>query len=181
MIDLRGELQNIGINPIKELSIQEKAIIVEQVTEKLMTLNVNGLFYHAILEKLFESQMYRAKMRASLGKVNYFYKNKTIYFNVDVNINHIDENIMRECIHCIQDTRRPNEKWKPLTQDDLDYALSIEFPKESFSEYHQSIIEMHDYQDREVVLEDSYKPSTYSKLQINKDGKKLVLTKVRSK
>lgn len=114
MIDLRGELQNIGINPIKELSIQEKAIIVEQVTEKLMTLNVNGLFYHAILEKLFESQMYRAKMRASLGKVNYFYKNKTIYFNVDVNINHIDENIMRECIHCIQDTRRPNEKLKRM-------------------------------------------------------------------
>lgn len=112
MIDLRGELKNIGINPIEELSVQERANVAEQVAKKLMSLNIPGLFYHTILEKLFETKMCIAKIRGDLGSAKYFYKNKTIYFNKHINIQEIDENIVRECIHCLQDTRKPHEKLK---------------------------------------------------------------------
>lgn len=114
MIDLKGELKNIGINPIEELSVQERANVAEKVAEKLMSLNVPGLFYNDILEKLFDTKMCTAKMRNNFGKVSYFYKNKTIYFSQDLDVKNIDENIMRECIHCLQDTRKPHEKLKRI-------------------------------------------------------------------
>ena len=114
MIDYKKELKNIGITPIEELSVQERTNIAEKVAEKLMSLNVPGLFYHSILEKLFESKMCTAKISNNLGQVSYFYKNKTIYFNKGLNIENIDENIMRECIHCLQDTRKHHEKLKRI-------------------------------------------------------------------
>lgn len=110
MKDLRRELKNIGITPIEELSVQERTNIAEQVAIKIMSLNVPGLTYYDVLEKMFFCKMWTAKMSSNVGNVNYFYQNKTIYFSKDINIEKIDENIMHECIHYIQDKRENNEK-----------------------------------------------------------------------
>lgn len=110
MKDLKRELKNIGIKPVEELSVQERTNIAEQVATKLVSLNVPGLTYYSVLETLFDSKMCIAEMNSNIGEVSYFYKNKTIYFNKSLNLKNIDENIMRECIHYLQDQRKPHKK-----------------------------------------------------------------------
>lgn len=114
MINIKRELKNIGIKPIEELSVQERTHIAEKVAAKLASLNIVGLSHNEILEKLFEAKMYTAQMRSDLGKVSYFYKNKTIYFDKNLNLIEIDENILRECIHYLQDKRDRKEKIKRM-------------------------------------------------------------------
>jgi len=46
--------------------------------------------------------MYTAQISNNLGKVSYFYKNKTLYFDQELYLDKIDENIMVECIHYLQ-------------------------------------------------------------------------------
>lgn len=101
----KRELKSLGIKPIEELTVQEKTSIAERVAAKLVCLNVPGITHNGILEKLFEAKMYTAEISNHLGKVSYFYKNKTIYFDKSLNLFEIDENILRECIHYIQDER----------------------------------------------------------------------------
>ena len=110
MIKLKRELKNLGIKPIEELSVQEKTSIAERVAAKLVSLNVPGITHNEILEKLFAAKMYTAEISNNLGKVNYFYKNKTIYFEKSLNLLDLDENILRECIHYLQDKREKQKR-----------------------------------------------------------------------
>ena len=105
MKNIKRELKNVGIKPIEEISIQEKTNIAEKLANKLVSLNVPELNYNEILEKLFQAKMYRAIMNSNIGKVSYFYKNKTIYFEKNLSLVHLDEDIMHECIHYLQDQR----------------------------------------------------------------------------
>ena len=110
MIKIKRELKNLGIKPIEELSVQEKTGIAEKVAAKLVALNVQGITHNEILEKLFSAKMYIAEISNNLEKVNYFYKNKTIYFDKSLNLFELDENILRECIHYIQDKREKTKR-----------------------------------------------------------------------
>ena len=53
-------------------------------------------------------------MITSIGKVNYFYKNQTIYFEKNMDLEKIDENIIHECIHYMQDKREKCEKLQKM-------------------------------------------------------------------
>lgn len=110
MIKIKKELRNIGIKPIAQLSVQERAYIAEKVAAKLVSLNFHGLNHAEIIEKLFQAKMFTAEIRNNLGKVNYFYKNKTIYFDTNLNLTEIDENILHECIHYLQDQKEKTNK-----------------------------------------------------------------------
>lgn len=114
MINVKRELKNIGIKPIEELSVQEKTNIAEKVAAKLVSLNIIELNHNEILEKLFDAKMYTAQMSNNLGKVSYFYKNKTIYFDKNLYLGNLDENILRECIHYLQDQRGKKGKLKRM-------------------------------------------------------------------
>lgn len=110
MMKIKRELKNLGIKPIEELSVQEKTSIAERVAAKLVNLKVPGITHNEILEELFDAKMYTAEISNNLGKVNYFYKNKTIYFDKSLNLLELDENILRECIHYIQDKREKQKR-----------------------------------------------------------------------
>ena len=71
----------------------------------------------------------------------------------------------------------PKERWEPLTQEHLDYISDIQFPKDAFSEYHQSIIERSIDDERPIILSDQYQPTIHTKLEIKDDSKKLILVK----
>ena len=110
MMKIKRELKNLGIKPIEELSVQEKTSIAERVAAKLVSLNLPGITHNEILEKIFDAKMYTAEISNNLGKVNYFYKNKTIYFEKSLNLLELDENILRECIHYLQDKREKQKR-----------------------------------------------------------------------
>ena len=73
--------------------------------------------------------------------------------------------------------RQPQRKWEPLTQDYLNYLSQIEFPKELFPEYHQSLIDKKVDDDRPLILFDEYQPSLHTDFKIMEEEKKLVLVK----
>ena len=110
MMKIKRELKKLGIKPIEELSVQERTSIAERVATKLVSLNVPGITHNEILEKLFSAKMYTSEISKNLGKVKYFYQNKTIYFDKIVNLFELDENILHECIHYIQDKREKTKK-----------------------------------------------------------------------
>lgn len=110
MIKIKRELKNLGIKPIEELSVQEKTSIAERVAAKLVSLNVPGITHNEVLEKLFVAKMYTAEISNNLGKAKYFYKNQIIYFDKSLNLLELDENILRECIHYLQDKREKQKR-----------------------------------------------------------------------
>ena len=110
MRKIERELESVGIRPLGEITTTEKQQIVQKVVSLLATLNNIELNYEQIYEKLLCAKMYRAQMANNIGKVNYFYKEKTIYFEENMNLEEIDENIIHECIHCIQDQRGEYEE-----------------------------------------------------------------------
>lgn len=62
-----------------------------------------------------------------------------------------------------------------LTEEYLDYLLDREFPREEFSEYHQALIDEHLGDDTDIVLPENCEPLKSCQLNIEDDGKKLIL------
>ena len=110
MKKIEKELEIIGIKPLGEITTTEKQIIVQNVIEQLITLSNIELNFEQIYERLLSTKMYRAHLENNIGKVNYFYKEKTIYFEENMNLEEIEENIIHECLHCIQDQRGEHEE-----------------------------------------------------------------------
>ena len=138
MKNVKIELKNIGIRPIEELSVQEKTNIAEKVATKLARLNVDGVTHNQILERLFDASMYTAEINNNLGKVSYFYKNKTIYFDKNINLVNLDESILRECIYYLQHQRERKGlckfeeykvKGRALNEAGINYILNRVFNK----------------------------------------------------
>lgn len=110
-MNIKKQLKQLGIEPLEEIKTEEKNNIIKNVTEKILSvLPQNNSNYQDILEKLNNAKMYKAKINSSLGQVSYFYHNKSIYFDEKLDLNYINESIIHECIHYIQDNREINEK-----------------------------------------------------------------------
>lgn len=54
----------------------------------------------------------------------------------------------------------------PLTQELLDEMLSLEFPKDAFSEYHQELIEQNPDSSRPILLPSNHEPTTLKEFRI---------------
>lgn len=106
---LEKELAKVGIHPICEISYEEKMNIAKQAATKIA-----GAFsclnnqYSEILIRLSNCKMYLADIENPSEKVNYFYKDKAIYFNKDIDYQKIGESTLHECLHFLQDSRNIN-------------------------------------------------------------------------
>ena len=63
------------------------------------------LNYLDIYEILLDTPMYYAKIPEGLSKANYYYKNSSIYFDKDINLTKMNEFILHECIHRLQERK----------------------------------------------------------------------------
>ena len=114
MRKIEKDLKNKGIEVIEKITAKEKQAIVEKVAQKLSSLKNKELSYEQIIEKLKGAKMCRAQMIMGIGNVNYVYKNKTIYFDKNIDIEEIDESVIHECIHYIQDKRGKHQKMQRM-------------------------------------------------------------------
>lgn len=111
-IDL--ELKKEGIEIINKIDTLAVNSIAKNVSEKLVlafpeqNLDKNELFI-----KLSRLNMYIAKMPEGLSNAKYYYKNTSIYFNENIDLNDINIYAIHECLHYLQEQK--NEKGK-LTQ-----------------------------------------------------------------
>ena len=102
----KSTLGNTGIEVLEKLEDEKVIDIVNQVSTLLVKAFPNsGLNYLDIYKTLLDTPMYYAKIPEGLSKVNYYFKNSSIYFAEDVNLSKIDKYIMHEFIHKLQERK----------------------------------------------------------------------------
>lgn len=122
-MNLNKTLKVMGIEPIRNLNSFEKNNIIKSFVKSLQnTFPEYNINIDETLNKMFECEMCFAKFPESLGTANYFYKNKTIYFKQDANLEKLDEYMLHELIHYFQDIRDKNGN---LSQMGLCYFLEF--------------------------------------------------------
>lgn len=106
-----NSLGNTGIEVIEPLQDERIINIVNQVSTRIMTaFPNNNLSYLDIYKTLLDTPMYYARIPKGLSKANYYYKDSSIYFSNNANLEEVDEYIFHECIHRLQE--RKNKKGK---------------------------------------------------------------------
>ena len=97
-------LGNTGIQVIKSLEDKDIIEIANQVSNKIMTaFPDSNLSYLDIYKTLLDTPMYYAEIPEGLSKANYYYKDSSIYFDIDMDLSEIDEFVFHECIHKLQE------------------------------------------------------------------------------
>ncbi len=105
-MNLQRKLEKLGIQNIRKLDDKTVRILAYNVTDTITkTFPVIYEEYNNILIKLLNCDMYVANITKKISKVNYIYENSSIYFDEEVNLSKINEEIIHECIHYLQDFR----------------------------------------------------------------------------
>lgn len=91
------------------------------------------------------------------------------FSNEEIHLNYIG----RSDIVVLSSIHMHNEKPRPITKETLQKALDTKFPKDAFSSYHRKVIDSS--KERKIVFQEYYSPITYSKFNIEDNGKTLVL------
>lgn len=102
----KNNLGNTGIEVIGKIEDEKVIDIVNQVSTRLMVAYPEmNLSYLDIYKTLLDTPMYYAKIPDGLSKVNYYYKNSSIYFAEDADLSEIDEYVLHECVHKLQERK----------------------------------------------------------------------------
>lgn len=111
-IDL--ELKKEGIEVIRQIDTLTVNSIAKNVSESLVLAFPNqNLDKNELFIRLSRLNMYIAKMPKGLSNAKYYYKNTSIYFDEQIDLNDMDIFAVHECLHYLQEQK--NEKGK-LTQ-----------------------------------------------------------------
>lgn len=104
-------LSELGFEVVKELNEREKRyvsnFIANKLTDKYPYLKIG---YVDIFSILYNTPMYFLKIPENMSSVNYLYQNMSLYFAENKDVFDIDEFVIHECIHKIQDKRNKNGK-----------------------------------------------------------------------
>ena len=131
-MNLEKKLSKLGIDVVREFTPREVRYVAEEVIESLVnTFPVLEEIYNELLIRLLNCKMYFANIKndTNISKVNYVYENNSIYFSNSINFNKIDDVIIHECIHYLQDNRKDNGKLKKIGLCDFEelstYGMGI--------------------------------------------------------
>ena len=110
-MNLQKKLQNLGIEQIEKLSNEYVRAIAFNVTEALTSaFPVIYNDYNNIFAQLINCNMYTARITKQISSVNYIYENNSIYFDRALDLTTVNEQMIHECIHYIQDSRNKHGK-----------------------------------------------------------------------
>lgn len=105
-MSIENELKREGIEVIKPLDTLKVNLIASKVANILIDCLPNqSLDYQTLFIKLSRCNMYIAKLPQGTAKAKYFYKNSSIYFHEDIDFNYLNNFVLHECIHRIQEYR----------------------------------------------------------------------------
>ena len=105
-MNIEQELKKEGIEIIKKIDTLKVNTIAKSVAEKLIaTFPEQDLNYSELFMKLSRVNMYIAKMPTGLSSAKYYYKNSSIYFNENIDLDNMDICAIHECIHCLQELK----------------------------------------------------------------------------
>lgn len=114
-MSINSTLKSEGITILGKLNTMEINKIAANISEKI----ANAFPEHNINQKdLFISiarlNMYIAEMPNDMAMAKYFYKNNSIYFSKDMNLEDLNTLAIHECIHFIQEVKNKRGKLERL-------------------------------------------------------------------
>ena len=112
-MNLNKKLSKLGMEQVREFTQEEVRIVAENVTNKLTNaFPILDSQYNEILAKLLYCKMYfvENKGNINISNVNYLYENHSIIYEKGIDIRKINDKIIHECLHFIQDARATNDK-----------------------------------------------------------------------
>ena len=117
------KLLNSGVKVNRELEEYEKIHICHRVADilrrKYPYLSWN---YLQIITDLYNTKMYVVKDENKVSLVNYIYQDQSIYFAEEKDLKRVDENVIHECIHKLQDRR--NKHGRLMQLGNCEFTLS---------------------------------------------------------
>ena len=110
-MNLQKKLQNIGIEQTAKIDPEFVRLIAFNVTEALTSaFPIIYNDYNNIFAQLINCNMYTVRITKQISSVNYIYENNSIYIDENIDLTTINEQIIHECIHYIQDSRNKHGK-----------------------------------------------------------------------
>lgn len=104
-------LKKMGITNQEKLDFKQKEELVKKVSKKIADrFEVYGIKYEDIYMKLINTDMYLSDIKSGTPKVNYIYKNLSLYIDRSVELSENNEDILRECICKVQEVRNKKNK-----------------------------------------------------------------------
>ena len=104
-------LKREGINVVKQLPVLQTNLIANNIALKLCTAFPEHQFNKQLLfSSLARLNMYIAKMPFGSSCAKYVSENNSIYFSEDSSLDHIDDLVIHECIHFLQETKDASGK-----------------------------------------------------------------------
>lgn len=108
-MNIHSKLKKEGIEIIKQLDTLKVNNIAINVSSKLcLAFPEHNLNKSELFESLSRLNMYIAKMPPDASGAKYFYKDNSIYFNENIDIEEMSKMAVHECIHFIQELRDSN-------------------------------------------------------------------------
>lgn len=108
-IEIKSKLDVSGVNKIAQ-------IISEKICKAFPEHNLN---HKDVFLSLARLDMYIAKMPDDSAVAKYFYRNNSIYFSNNINLDNIDTLAIHECIHALQEIKNSKGKLLRLGLYDL--------------------------------------------------------------
>ena len=110
-MSINSTLKKEGINVIGKLNTLEINKIASSISEKIVTAfpehNINQSDLFISIARL---DMYLAEMPNDMAMAKYFYKNNSIYFSKDMDLNDLHSLALHECLHFIQEVKSKHGK-----------------------------------------------------------------------
>ena len=108
-------LEKISIKATKKIEDRDVIELVNKMSNAIiLAFPDSNLSFLDIYKTLLDTKMYYAKIADGLSKVNYYYKNSSMYFSEDMDIMEINEYTVHECIHRLQEKRDKKGKIKRI-------------------------------------------------------------------
>ncbi len=124
-MSINSTLKREGITIINQLNTMEVNTIAANISEKLLkafpehNLNKSDLFI-----SICRLNMYIADMPNDMAMAKYFYKNNSIYFSSDMNLEDLNTLAVHECLHYIQTKKNSHGKLLRLGIYNLETATN---------------------------------------------------------
>lgn len=103
-MSIQSTLRKEGIEVIQELDTLRVNSIANKITNALCsTFPEHGLSSNDLFIEICNLNMYLAHFEDNSIGAKYFYKNKSIYFNANFDLDNIDMFSFHECLHYLQE------------------------------------------------------------------------------
>lgn len=106
-MNVEKNLMNLGIVQTRKFEFKETNFVAKTVAEKLADNVLElGNSYNELYMRIYNCNMSYANVASKFGNVVYFYPNNTLYFDEKFDITKIDEKVIQECIHYLQNFKK---------------------------------------------------------------------------